>query len=181
MVAAGINPLLHFRTDGRAEGREAAPSPIEPDRLRALDGVAEDHVLTLPEAEGGRFALTLLRESPLDGAADFAPRFCLQLCVDGVEYDALLDAFRAFETGGHEALALEIDTGAGPHPPMPTQLLAFERCFVSRERDGRVLRLRYAEMRAWDLRLKRPGVAAVFSGGHFSTQRFAKGEGWPAA
>jgi hypothetical protein len=36
-------------------------------------------------------------------------------------------------------------------------------------------------MRAWDLRLKRPGVAAVFSGGHFSTQRFAKGEGWPAA
>ena len=181
VVAAGINPLLHFRTDGRAEGREAAPSPIEPDRLRALDGVAEDHVLTLPEAEGGRFALTLLRESPLDGAADFAPRFCLQLCVDGVEYDALLDAFRAFETGGQEAVALEIDTGAGPHPPMPTQLLAFERCFVSRERDGRVLRLRYAEMRAWDLRLKRPGVAAVFSGGHFSTQRFAKGEGWPAA
>ena len=181
VVAAGINPLLHFRTDGRAEGREAAPSPIEPDRLRALDGVAEDHILTLPETEGGRFALTLLRESPLDREAEFAPRFCLQLCVDGVEYDALLDAFRAFETGGQEAVALEIDTGAGPHPPMPTQLLAFERCFVTRSGDGRALHLRYAELRAWDLRLKRPGVAAVFPGGHFSARRLAKGEGWPAA
>lgn len=180
VVAAGINPLLHFRTDGRAEGREAAPSPIEPDRLRALDGVAEDHSITLPAAEGGRFALTLLRDSPLDRAADFAPRFCLQLCVDGVEYDALLDAFRAFEAGAQASLALEIDTGAGPHPPMPTQLLAFERCFVSRSGDGRVLHLRYAEVRAWDLRLKRPGVAAVFPGGHFSARTLAKGEGWPA-
>lgn len=181
VVAAGINPLLHFRTDGRAEGREAAPSPIEPDRLRALDGVAEDHNVTLPEAEGGRFALTLLRHSPLDRQAGFAPRFCLQLCVDGVEYDALLDAFRAFEAGRQAALALEIDTGAGPHPPMPTQLLAFERCFVSRSDDGRTITLRYAELRAWDLRLKRPGVAAVFPGGHFSARSLAKGEGWPAA
>ncbi|MEH3117923.1 MAG: hypothetical protein PGN25_10120 [Methylorubrum populi] len=180
VVAAGINPLLHFRNDGRAEGREAAPSPIEPDRLRALDGVAEDHVRTLPEAEGGRFALTLLRESPLDAGADFAPRFCLQLCVDGIEYDALLDAFRAFETGGQAAVALEIDTGDGPHPPMPTQLLAFERCFVSCSGDGRTVTLRYAEVRAWDLRLKRPGVAAVFPGGAFATRVLAKGEAWPA-
>ncbi|MGA4552309.1 hypothetical protein [Methylorubrum aminovorans] len=181
VVAAGINPLLHFRTDGRREGREASPSPIEPDRLRALDGVAEDHNHTLPEVGGGRFVLTLLRDSPLDRAAEFAPRFCLQLCVDGVEYDALLDAFRAFEAGSQAALTLEIDTGAGPHPPMPTQLLAFERCFLSRSGDGRVLGLRYAELRAWDLRLKRPGVAAVFRGGHFSARSLAEGEGWPAA
>ncbi|MGX5774100.1 hypothetical protein [Methylorubrum zatmanii] len=180
VVAAGINPLLHFRNDGRTEGREAAPSPIEPDRLRALDGVAEDHILTLPEAEGGRFVLTLLRHGPLDPQASFAPRLCLQLCLDGVEYDALLDAVRAFEAGGQEAVALEIDTGAGPHPPMPTQLLAFERCFLTRSGDGRLLSLRYAELRVWDLRLKRPGVAALFPGGILSARSLAKGEGWPA-
>ena len=180
VVSAGINPLLHFRNDGRAEGREAAPSPIEPDRLRALDGVAEDHIHTLPDAEGGRFALTLLQHAPLDPQAEFAPRVCLQLCVDGVEYDALLDAFRAFETGAQAAIALEIDTGAGPHPPMPTQLLAFERCFLSRATGGRSLTLRYAEARVWDLRLKRPGVAAVFPGGAFCTHGLARGEDWPA-
>ena len=181
VVAAGVNPLVHFRNDGRAEGREAAPSPIEPDRLRALDGVAEDHVLTLPDAEGGRFSLTLQRHAPLDPAAEFAPRVCLQLCVDGLEYDALLDALRAFEAGRQDSLSLDIDTGTGPHPPMPTQLLAFERCFLTRSGDGRSWELRYAELRVWDLRLKRPGVAAVFPGGCFSARRLAKGEGWPAA
>ena len=179
VVAAGVNPLLHFRNDGRAEGREAAPSPIEPDRLRALDGVAEDHVVTLPRDEGGRFALTLLRDAPVDPRAGFAPRLCLQLCVDGLEYDALLDALRAFEAGAQGALALEIDTSAGPHPPMPTQLLAFERCFLNRSADGRGLSLRYAELRVWDLRLKRPGVAAVFTGGSFSARALARGEEWP--
>lgn len=180
VVAAGVNPLQHFRNDGRAEGREAAPSPIEPDRLRALDGVAEDHVLTLPEAEGGRFSLTLERHRPIDSSAGFAPRVCLQLCVDGLEYDALLDALRAFEAGTQDSLALDIDTSVGPHPPMPTQLLAFERCFLTRSADGRTWSLRYAELKAWDLRLKRPGVAAVFSGGCFSARRLAKGEAWPA-
>ncbi|GAB6845922.1 hypothetical protein HNR00_003016 [Methylorubrum rhodinum] len=180
VVAAGVNPLVHFRNDGRAEGREAAPSPIEPDRLRALDGVAEDHILMLPDAEGGRFSLALERHSDLDPAAEFAPRLCLQLCVDGLEYDALLDALRAFEAGRQDSLALDIDTSAGPHPPMPTQLLAFERCFLARSDEGRTWSLRYAELRVWDLRLKRPGVAAVFPGGGFSARRLAKGEGWPA-
>lgn len=180
VVAAGVNPLVHFRNDGRAEGREAAPSPIEPDRLRALDGVGEDHILILPETEGGRFSLTWQREHPRDPRAAFAPRVCLQLCVDGLEYDALLDALRAFEAGRQDSLALDIDTGAGPHPPMPTQLLAFERCFLTHSGDGRTWNLRYAELRVWDLRLKRPGVAAVFPGGCFSAHRPAKGEAWPA-
>ncbi|WP_232631720.1 hypothetical protein [Methylobacterium sp. Leaf118] len=181
LVAAGVNPLQHFLHHGRAEGREAAPSPIEPDRLRALDGVGGDHVLTLPEDAGGRFCLTLERDRPIDPRAGFAPRVCLQLCVDGLEYDALLDAFRVFEAGGQDHLRLDIDTGHGPHPPMPTQLLAFERCFLSRSPDGRSWALRYAELKAWDLRPKCPGVAVVFPGGGFSVRRLATGEAWPEA
>ena len=141
--------------------------------------MAEHHILTLPAAEGGRFVLTLLRDASPGSEADFAPRFCLQLCLDGIEYDALLDAFRAFETGGQAAVGLEIDTAAGPHPPMPTQLLALERCFLARAADGRSVTLCYAEARVWDLRLKRPGVAAVFPGGALSTRALAKGEPWP--
>ena len=179
VVKAGINPLLHFRNDGRAEGREAAPSPIEPNRLRALDGVAPEHDRLLPEASKGRFELRLLRHLPLAADAAFAPRFCLQLCVDGVEYEALLDAFRSFETGPQDAIALRIDTGSGQHPPMPTQLLAFERCFFRLSEDGRAVLMRYAEAKVWDLRLKTPGVAAVFSGGCFAVRGLGKGDRRP--
>lgn len=178
VVKAGINPLLHFRTDGRREGREAAPSPIASDRLRALDGVPPEHERTFPNSPKGRFALTLLRASPIATNTVFAPRFCLHLCVDGVAYDALLEAFRVFDAGPQDEIALRIDTGDGQHPPMPTQLLAFERCFHRTSENGREIVLRYAELKVWDLRPKKPEVAAVFAGGCLSARDLNKGEGW---
>jgi len=179
VVAAGINPLLHFRNDGRPEGREAVPSPIEPDRLRALDGVAPEHERAYPDAPGGRFALRLLRTLPAAECDAFAPRLCLHLAVDGREYEAVLDAFKAFEAGPQGEIALHVDAGAGQHPPMATQLLAFERCVYGLSADGREVRLRYAEARVWDLRLMRPAVAGVFAGGAFAARALGKGEAWP--
>lgn len=180
VVAAGINPLLHFRNDGRPEGREAVPSPIEPDRLRALDGVLPEHERHYPDAPNGRFSLSVSARVPADECDAFAPRLCLHLALDGHEYEAVLDAFKTFETGPQDEIHLAIDTGASQHPPMATQLLAFERCFYGLSADGRGIRLRFAEARVWDLRRTRPAVAGVFPAGAFAARALGRGEGWPA-
>lgn len=179
VAAAGINPLLHYRTDGRAEGREAIPSAIEPDRLRALDGVPGEHQRHYPDAPKGRFTLRLLRRLPHETGTTFAPRYCLRLALDSIAFAALLETFAAFETGPQDAISLHVDAGQGLSPPTATLLLAFERCFVDTTADGREIRLRYAEARIWDLRAKLPGVAAVFPAGAFAARGLAPDEPWP--
>lgn len=179
VASAGINPLLHYRTDGRAEGREAIPSAIEPDRLRALDGVPAEHQRHYPDAPKGRFSLSLIRSVPTEGGASFAPRFCLHLALDGIAFEAVLASFATFETGPQDTIALHVDAARGLSPPTATLLIAFERCFVRRSADGREIRLAYAEARLWDLRAKRPGVAAVFPAGAFAARHLAPGEAEP--
>ncbi len=129
VVAAGVNPLVHFRNDGRTEprGRALADRAGPPSRA----GRRAETTSYAARFRGRTLSLTLERPQRPDPAADFAPRVCLQLCVDGLEYDALLDALRAFEAGRQDSLALTFDTEPARHPPMPTQLLAFERCFLT--------------------------------------------------
>lgn len=139
-----------------------------------------EHRRHYPDAPKGRFTLRLLRYLPSGPGTTFAPRYCVHLALDGITFKALLTAFAAFETGPQDAIALHVDAGQGLSPPTATLLLAFERCFVDTTADGREIRLRYAEARIWDLRAKRPGVAAVFPAGAFAARGLASDEPWPS-
>lgn len=166
---AGINPLLHYRQDGRPEGRIAAPSASDPGQWVALAGVRAAHRRDYPEDGGPHFSLTFRRDVPVAACPDAAPRICLVLTLDGAEIAALVETVEGFAAGAQDAVTLAFDTRLRPHPPRPTAILALEQCFHGRSADGGIL-LRYAEARLWDLLPERPRICALGSGGCLSVE-----------
>jgi hypothetical protein len=164
---AGINPLLHYRQDGRPEGRIAAPSASDPDQWVALAGVRAAHRWDYPADGATRFALTFRRDVAIAACPDHAPRICLVLTLDGAEVAALVETVEGFLDGVQEAVTLEFDTTLRPHPPRPTVILALEQAFHGRDGDGAIL-LRYAEARLWDLLPEQPRQCALGGGGCLS-------------
>lgn len=161
---AGVNPLLHYRADGRAEGRIAAVSAAEPGKWVPLQGVREAHRWSYPAQGAPRFGLTLRRDVPVSACPSFVPRLCLLLTLDGGEIDGLVRSFADFPDSAADALTLAIDIAARPNPPRPTLVLALEQGFHGPGPDGTVL-LRYAEARLWDVLPERPRVLHVAPAG----------------
>lgn len=153
--ASGLNPLLHYRLDGRAEGRIATAAAGDPRLWVPLAGLPEAHCRAYPAEGRPRFALTLLRDGPVTGPAAPASRIGLVLALDGVEIEGLMTAFETFEAGSLEALTVAIDTAGRRHPPAPTLVLALESCVQGPEEAGEV-RLRYAEARLWNVAVVPP-------------------------
>ena len=164
---AGVNPLLHYRVDGRAEGRIAVPSSAEPAEWVPLQGVREAHRWTCPAEGSTRFGLTLRRDVSVAACPTHVPRLCLLLALDGGEIEALVRAFATFPEMVADAVTLAIDTGLRPHPPRPTLVLALEQCFHGPGPDGTVL-LRYAEARIWDVLPERPHVLHIAPAGELA-------------
>lgn len=82
------------------------------------------------------------------------------------------NAFDTMPTSGHIAITLDVladsDTWSGTEPrsvrpKLDTVLFAFEHCYVATQ--GNSLRIRYAEMRLWDLREQEARVAEIFPAG----------------
>ncbi|MCJ2034091.1 hypothetical protein [Methylobacterium sp. J-068] len=164
ILVAGVNPLVHYRLDGRAEGRIAVPSAAEPGEWVPLQGVREAHRLAYPAAGATRFSLTLRRDVAVQACPTHVPRLCLLLALDGTEVDGLVQAFATFPDSAADAITLSIDTTLRPHPPRPTLILALEQCFHGPGPDGTVL-MRYAEARIWDVMPERPHVLHVAPSG----------------
>lgn len=156
---AGINPLLHYRQNGRAEGRIGAPAASDPDGWVALDGVPEARRWAYPAKGAPGFGLTLLRDAPVT-AGPALDRLCLVLTLDGTEIAGLIHAVDSFAGGGLDALTLEFDTRIRPHPPRPTLILALEHCSSGPGPDGGIV-LRYAEARIWNLLFAAPRMALI--------------------
>lgn len=161
---AGINPLVHYRQDGRAEGRVAAPSASQPEEWVPFQGVRDAQRWAYPAQASPRFALTLRRDVPVSACPSVLPRLCLVLTLDGNEIDGLVQSFDAFPDSAADALTLAIDTTLRPHPPRPTLVLALEQCFHGPGPGGTVL-LRYAEARIWDVLPERPHVLRLCPAG----------------
>lgn len=168
VARAGINPLLHYRRSGRMEGRIATPLASDPDRWVALAGVSAAHRRAYPAAASPRFALTLRRDAPMAPHAEAAPRLCLVLTLDGAEIDGLAHAIGTFPESGLDALTLAIDAGARPHPPVPTAVLALERCAYQTGAEGETL-VRYGEARLWNL-LARPRMIVAGPAGFLAVR-----------
>lgn len=166
---AGINPLLHYRQDGRPEGRIAAPSASDPEQWVALSGVRAAHRRDYPAPGEPRFVLAFWRDIALAACPDHAPRICLVLTLDGAEIAALVEAVEGFSESAQDAVTLAFDASLRSHPPRPTVILALEECFHGRGADGEIL-LRYAEARLWDLLPERPRICALGRGGCLSVR-----------
>ncbi|KQP83029.1 hypothetical protein ASF60_16405 [Methylobacterium sp. Leaf113] len=167
--AAGVNPLLHYRQDGRAEGRVAAPSASQPEEWVPFQGVREAHRWVYPAQGSSRFSVTLRRDVPATACPTALPRLCLVLTLDGAEIDGLVQSFDAFAHSAADAITLTVDTTLRPHPPRPTLVLALEHAFHG-PGPGGTIQLRYAEARIWDVVPERPHVLRICPAGALSIQ-----------
>lgn len=180
VAALGVNPLLHYRTNGRREGREAGRfSDSTGGEIAALRSVPSRCVLNLP-ADGDRpFSITLTQTLPDDAVAEPAARQCVLLKLDQDEIPLLVDALEAILAGGRTTVILDIAREKAPGPGaarkdkqpvsvngqggFSTLLAAFEHCHVCRTADR--IRIRYAELRLWDLRQPTARVAEIYPAG----------------
>lgn len=169
VAGSGANPLLHYRTHGRREGRPASRSTFGSPQPHMLEGVPSHHILNLPEDERTRFELVLRRDAA--ACPDPARRLCLFLRLTDPEIGGLLDGFEAFEFGRLRRLSVAIDPSTAAHPQRATLLAAFEHCYYGEERATGTLTLRCAEVRLWDLRPHEPRLVAALSGGTFTVRR----------
>lgn len=161
VAGMGTNPLLHYRTNGRREGRTTCRSAFGSAQLRILEGVSTREILRLPSCTRAAFEIRLERAIPISECPDPAQRFCVFLTLSDAEIEGLLDAFAIFPTAAFDALTLRIDRRTPAHPQRATLLAAFEHCYAGGDRSGSVRWMRYAEARLWDLRPSEPRVAVI--------------------
>ena len=174
----GINPLLHYRTNGRREGRVASPSASKTFQIPALRTVPTRYILKLPSKAGHPFTIKLLRQLAVDENFKLVPRLCIFLSLTHDEVTTLVSALDAMRAGSLAEITLDVVEGLGSsvstvqftensghhaRPQLDTILLAFERCYFASE--GCAGRIIYAELRLWDLRGQEARVAEIFPTG----------------
>lgn len=183
IASSGINPLLHYRTDGRREGRIASPSASKTLQIPALRAVPTRYIHKLPSCATQPFTIRVLREFAADERFEFAQRVCVFLRITHDEVTILVNALGSMSTGCHTEITLDIGENFGAsdsavqstenadlytRPQLDTILLAFEQCHVTSQNS--VNRISYAELRLWDLRGHEARVAEIFPAGSFESR-----------
>ncbi len=178
IASLGVNPLLHYRTNGRREGRVASPSASKTLQIPALRAVSSRYIRKLPSRVGQPFTIKLMRQLAVDERFTLVPRLCIFLRLTHDEVTIFVNALESMRAGFHAEVTLEIIGSLGPggsavrsteniashaRPPLDTILLAFERCHFASQ--GSIGRVSYAELRLWDLRGHEARVAEIFPAG----------------
>ncbi|TXN42529.1 hypothetical protein [Methylobacterium sp. WL7] len=178
IAASGVNPLLHYRTNGRLEGRVAKPSASKTLEIACLRAVPSRHIHNLPSKPGHPFSITLLPNLQGDEQYKPARRLCYFLRLTHDEIALLVNALETTQANCHAEITLDVDTTPDPssatdrkaaevsphmRPTLNTLLAAFENCYASFHDD--TAQIRYAELRLWDLRETEARVAEIFPAG----------------
>lgn len=179
VAALRVNPLLHYRTNGRQEGREAGRFAASAgDDIPALRSIPSRCILTLPTEDDHRFSIKLMPTLQDDADAELVARQCVLLKLNNGEIALLVDAFEAMAVGsgmtfilnttGEKAAGCGTGRKAYSRPAsgqqrVSTLLAAFEHAYVSRTAD--CVQIRYAELRLWDLRQPIARVAEIYPAG----------------
>ncbi|GJD59045.1 hypothetical protein [Methylobacterium dankookense] len=159
------NPLLHYRTHGRQEGREARSSASKFGTLVALEGVNPQYVFTLPDEVAVGFSIRVLRDLPVESRESRVPRLCFIFKFTQDEIDLLIDAFGAIQSGALSTISLDINSDIKRIKYTKTVLLSFECCYVKDEQTKYTKIFRYSELRLWDLRGYEAHLAEIYPAG----------------
>lgn len=178
VATSGVNPLLHYRTDGRVEGRVAKPSASKTLKIAALRSVPTRHIHNLPSKAGRSFSVTLLPKLLVDEQYRPVQRLCYLLRLTHNEIALLVNALETKQANCYAEITLDVNATLGSssatdrmaaegslhtQPKIDTLLAAFENCYASFHDD--TVEIRYAELRLWDLRETEARVAEIFPAG----------------
>lgn len=165
-VAAGrVNPLLHYRQDGRPERRIADPSTRLPRTTVALAGIPSAHHWVLPSGGQARFELTLLRAAPHEPGAEAVPRLRLSLGLEFDVVDRVVDALARFPAGIQDAVHLVIPAEGVRGGGIASLILALDHCRLHPIADDGTRTIHYAEAVLWDIRPTPPHVLTTLPDG----------------
>lgn len=183
VAASGINPLQHYRTNGREEGRIATPSASQTLEIAALRSVSSRNIYRFHSDPERWFSIKFV--TGINGELPrFESRVCLFLELSQVEVELLVGALRAISNGPQTEISLDIardpslnvrgrgSTGlldrCGARR-LDTVLAVFEESYLEVAND--IFRISYAELRLWDLRGSEARVAEIFTMGALEVQR----------
>lgn len=158
VVASKVNPLLHYRQDGRPERRIADPSTRLPRSMIALAGVPSAHHWVLPSEGQVRFNLTLLRTPPTGAAVAAIAQLRLSLGLDFDVVDQFIDVISRFPTGVQDAIQLILPADGVRGGRIPSLILALEHCHLYPIAGDGTRTVQYAQGLLWDVRPIPPRV-----------------------
>ena len=165
VVAGRVNPLLHYRQDGRPERRIADPSTRIPRTMVALAGIPSAHHWVLPRKGQQRFELALLRATPDASAAEAIPQLRLSLGLNFDVVDQVVGAFVRFQMGVQDAVHLVLPAEGVRGGGVPSLILALDHCWLHPILADGTQTIHYAGAVIWDVRPTPPRVLATLPDG----------------
>ncbi|UIN32914.1 hypothetical protein [Methylobacterium oryzae] len=172
-----INPLLHYRTNGKLEGRLASASASKTGDITALVSVPSRFIFRLPSESARQFTFSFFAASEKGLNYQPAARICYFLQLSHREIELLVDALSVIQANSVEEVEFRFDLRNLSHsiergnqefvadvkPKIDTVLIVFEGCYFHEH--GSCMKINFLESRIWDLRGPNARVAEVFSAG----------------
>ena len=165
VVAGKVNPLLHYRENGRPELRVADHSKRLPRTIAPLFGIPTAHHWELPRSGQARFDLTFLRTAPDHPAAEPIERLRLSLGLDFEAVDQLVAVLARVPTGVQDVVRFTLNADPSRGAGVPSLVLALDHCHLHPVAGDGTRIIRYAEAVLWDIRPIKPHVVATLPDG----------------
>ncbi|TXM95014.1 hypothetical protein FV232_21630 [Methylobacterium sp. WL30] len=165
VVGRKVNPLLHYRENGRPELRIADHSKRLPRTIPPLFGVPTAHHWEMPKSGQAHLKLTLLRTAPDHPAAEPIKRLRLSLGLDFGVVDQFIDIMARAPTGFQDVMQFNLNADPSRGANVPSLVLALDHCYLYPIANDGTRIIRYAEANLWDIRPIKPRVVVTLPNG----------------
>lgn len=160
-----VNPLLHFRENGRPEGRIADPSTRLPRSIIALVGIPSSDHWVLPKHGKNTIDIALLREAPEKAAIEVIEQLRLSIGLDFDVVDRVVDVLTQFPRGVQDVMHLALPASGVRGGGVASLILALEHCYVQAIAVDGTRTIQYAQGIIWDIRPTPPRVITILPDG----------------
>ena len=165
VVGSKVNPLLHYRENGRPELRIADHSKRLPQTIPPLLGIPTAHHWEMPKSGQARFKLTLLRTASYDLAAEPIEQLRLSLSLDFETVDQFITVLAQVPTGLQDVVQFTLNADPSRGASVPSLVLALDHCFLRPIASDGTRIIHYAEAVLWDIRPIKPRVVVTLPDG----------------
>ncbi|TXN07569.1 hypothetical protein FV222_02100 [Methylobacterium sp. WL103] len=165
VMASKVNPLLHYRENGRPELRIADHSKRLPRTIPPLFGIPTAHQWEMPKSGQAHFKLTLLRTASDHPAAEPIKRLRLSLGLDFETVDQFIAVLARVPTGLQDVVQFTLNADPSRGASVPSLVLALNHCYLHPIASDGTRIIRYGEAILWDIRPIKPLVVVTLPDG----------------